>query len=139
MRIIDRKAILAKTITIGLLAGVFVIASPSKAQAQVSVGIQLGDPIYARPVYRAPAYRYVPGYYASNGYDGYNGYDGNGYDRQAWERHAAHERHEARERYEAQRRHEEHERREAWERDQRSWGDGWNRRNERDGPRYEDR
>lgn len=121
MKLISIKAASAKIVTLGLLAAAFGVTSPSRAQAQVSLGIQLGGPVYGPTVYHAPAYSYAPEYYPQ-------GYGDNGYgDREAWERHAAHERHEAQERYEAQLRREEHERHEAWERERRYNRGGWNR------------
>jgi hypothetical protein len=81
------KTMVAKVMTVGLLAGAFVLAAPQKAQAQVSVGVQFGYPQY--------------------------GYDRDYYDhlryeqarreaflrQQEWERQQAFMRHEAWERY----------------------------------------
>jgi hypothetical protein len=56
MTITKVKAMVAKGVTVGLLAGAFALAAPVKAQAQqFSVGVQVG---YPRPGY------YVPEYYA---------------------------------------------------------------------------
>lgn len=86
------KAIVAKVFTLGLLAAAVALASPSKANAQVSFGVRFGAPAYGpayapayrRPVYVAPAY----GYYAPGAYD-----------RFAWERRQEFIRHEERERF----------------------------------------
>jgi hypothetical protein len=41
------KAMVAKVMTVGLLAGAFVLAAPAKAQAQgFAIGVQLGGPHY---------------------------------------------------------------------------------------------
>jgi hypothetical protein len=40
------KATVARMMTIGLLAGAFVVAAPTEAQAQVSIGVQFGYPQY---------------------------------------------------------------------------------------------
>jgi hypothetical protein len=41
------KAIVAKAMTVGLLAGAFVLAAPTKAQAQgFAIGVQVGGPHY---------------------------------------------------------------------------------------------
>jgi hypothetical protein len=80
MNIANAKTLAAKFFTLGLMAGAVALASPAKAQAQVSVGIRLGQPWhggYVRrgPVYVAPAPAY--GYYDANVY-GAN-YYGRGY------------------------------------------------------------
>ncbi len=93
MKTIGMKAMVAKLFTVGLLAGAFAIATPSKAQAQVSFGVRIGGPVYGaayvpayrRPVYVAPAYGY--GYYAP------------GYDRFAFERRHDFYRHEEYQRF----------------------------------------
>ena len=40
------KAMVAKGLTVGLLAGAFVLAAPTKAQAQFAIGVQVGGPHY---------------------------------------------------------------------------------------------
>jgi len=50
------KAMIAKGVTVGLLAGAFALAAPAKADAQVVVGLQVGYPHYG--------YYYGPDYYA---------------------------------------------------------------------------
>lgn len=52
MNISSMKATVAKVITAGLLAGVFVMAAPAKAEAQsVRFGIAVGYPQYSYPQY----------------------------------------------------------------------------------------
>jgi hypothetical protein len=47
MKITNVKAIVAKAVTVSLLAGVFALAAPVKAQAeQFAVGVQFGYPHY---------------------------------------------------------------------------------------------
>ncbi len=82
------KTTALKLATLGTLAAAFIVASPAKADAQVSFGIRVGRPVvypyaHARPYYAPPAYGY--GYYGRP----YYGYD----------RHEAYIRHEERERY----------------------------------------
>jgi hypothetical protein len=62
MKITNVKAMVAKGVTVGLLAGAFVLAAPAKADAQqFAVGVQVGYPAY----YGHPAYRYYGSdYYA---------------------------------------------------------------------------
>jgi hypothetical protein len=57
MKITNVKAMVAKGVTVGLLAGAFVLAAPAKAQAQVVV--QVGYPHYV----------YGPDYYARLRFD----------------------------------------------------------------------
>jgi hypothetical protein len=86
------KAMIAKGMTAGLLAGAFLLGSPTKAEAaQVNIGVQFGAPVYT-------AY---PDYYARRQY-----YDRLRWEqarraeierqewirRQQWQRHEAHER-----------------------------------------------
>jgi hypothetical protein len=99
----------AKGITAGLLAGAFLFAGPKKAEAQVSVGVQIGGPV----VY--------PGYYGRQGYYPNRNY----YERLRFEqeRRAAFERQQAWERRQAWIRHEQHER---WEHERHDHG--WDRR-----------
>jgi hypothetical protein len=58
MKIANVKTKVAKFITVGLLAGAFAIAAPSKAQAQVAVRIgpapRFYGPVYRRPIVVAP-------------------------------------------------------------------------------------
>ncbi len=72
------KATALKLATLGALAAAFVVASPAKADAQVSFGVRVGGPVYpyghARPYYAPPAYG---GYYGGGYYGG--GYYGGGY------------------------------------------------------------
>jgi hypothetical protein len=47
MKITNVKAMVAKGVTVGLLAGAFVLAAPAKANAeQFAVGVQVGYPNY---------------------------------------------------------------------------------------------
>jgi hypothetical protein len=47
MKITNVKAMVAKGVTVGLLAGAFVLAAPAKADAQqFAVGVQVGYPQY---------------------------------------------------------------------------------------------
>ena len=47
MKSTNVKAMVAKVMTVGLLAGAFVLATPMKAEAQGwQVGVQLGGPVY---------------------------------------------------------------------------------------------
>jgi hypothetical protein len=57
MKITNVKAMVAKGVTVGLLAGAFALAAPAKAQAQVVV--QVGYPHYV----------YGPDYYARLRFD----------------------------------------------------------------------
>ena len=57
MKITNVKAMVAKGVTIGLLAGAFALAAPAKAEAQVVV--QVGYPHYV----------YGPDYYAQLRFD----------------------------------------------------------------------
>ena len=64
MKLTNVKAMIAKVFTIGLLAGAVVMAAPTKAEAQVGIGVRIGPAVpygYRRPVYVAPAPYY--GYY----------------------------------------------------------------------------
>ena len=54
MKITNVKAMVAKGVTVGLLAGAFVLAAPAKADAQqFAVGVQVGYPHYYGPDYHA--------------------------------------------------------------------------------------
>jgi hypothetical protein len=56
MKITNVKAMAAKGVTVGLLAGVFALAAPARADAQqFAVGVQVGYPHYGY---------YGPDYYA---------------------------------------------------------------------------
>jgi hypothetical protein len=56
MKITNVKAMIAKGVTVGLLAGVFVLTAPAQADAQqFAVGVQVGCPHYGY---------YGPDYYA---------------------------------------------------------------------------
>lgn len=56
MKITNVKAMVAKGVTVGLLAGAFVLAAPAKANAQqFTVGVQVGYPYHGY---------YGPDYYA---------------------------------------------------------------------------
>jgi len=58
MKITNVKAMVAKGVTVGLLAGAFVLAAPAKADAQqFAVGVQVGYPHYGYGYYG-------PDYYA---------------------------------------------------------------------------
>ena len=47
MKLTSVKAMVAKAMTVGMLAGAFMLASPAKAQAQaVTFGVQIGYPPY---------------------------------------------------------------------------------------------
>ncbi len=47
MKLTSVKAMVAKAMTVGMLAGAFVLATPAKAQAQqFGVGVQVGYPPY---------------------------------------------------------------------------------------------
>jgi hypothetical protein len=62
MKITNGKSVIAKVMTIGLLAGAVVMATPAHAQ-RVRFGVSIGvpapvrtGPVYVAPVYAAPAY-----------------------------------------------------------------------------------
>jgi hypothetical protein len=47
MKVMNVKVMVAKMMTVGLLAGAFVLAAPAKAEAQgFAVGVQVGYPRY---------------------------------------------------------------------------------------------
>jgi hypothetical protein len=55
MKITNVKSMVAKLFTVGLLAGAFAIAAPTKAEAQVAVGVRVGPAVgYYGPVYHRP-------------------------------------------------------------------------------------
>ena len=105
MMLTNVKSMVAKAMAVGMVAGAFALATPQKAEAQVSFGVQVGYP---------PVYAYGPGYYARRDYDRLR------YEeecrraefarREAWERHEAWER-------ERDRRFDHHDR--DWDRDRR--------------------
>lgn len=100
------KAMVAKVMTVGLLAGAFAMAAPAKAQAQgFSVGVRFGQPVY-------------------QGYDDRRGY----WEHERFER----ERREAYARQVAFERQQEFLRHEAWERQQRFYGHDRDFRGDRD-------
>ncbi len=80
------KATALKLATLGTLAAAFVVASPARANAQVSFGVRVGPPVYG--------YRHAYPVYAPRVYGGYYGRPYYG-----WDRHEAFLRHEERERY----------------------------------------
>ena len=49
MTISNVKAIVAKVMTVGLLAGAFALAAPTKAQAETFVAVGVGYPHYGNP------------------------------------------------------------------------------------------
>ncbi len=51
MKLTNVKSMLAKGVTVGLLAGAVVLAAPAKANAEVVVGVGFGAPYYGRPGY----------------------------------------------------------------------------------------
>lgn len=51
MKFAQVKSMLVKGVTVGLLAGAFVMATPAKANAAVIVGVGFGAPYYGRPGY----------------------------------------------------------------------------------------
>jgi hypothetical protein len=67
MKITNVKAMVAKGVTVGLLAGAFVLAAPAKADAQqFAVGVRVGNPgYYGYSANSYPVYGYYgPDYYA---------------------------------------------------------------------------
>ena len=77
MTVTNVKAMIAKGVTVVLLAGAVALAAPAKAEAQqFAVGVQFGSPYYGND------------YYARQRYEEYCR-------QQAWARHEAEERHEA--------------------------------------------
>jgi hypothetical protein len=93
MKLTSVKSMMAKGVTVGLLAGAIALAAPAKAEAQqFAVGVQFGSPAYG---YVAPG-----DYYARQRYEelcrerafaAQQAYAR----QQAWARHEAWERHEA--------------------------------------------
>ena len=64
MKLTSVKSMMAKGVTVGLLAGAIALASPAKAEAQqFAVGVQFGSPAYG---YVAPG-----DYYARQRYEAY--------------------------------------------------------------------
>jgi hypothetical protein len=51
MKITNVKAMVAKGVTVGLLAGAFVLAAPAKANAQQFAVVQVGYPHYGPDYY----------------------------------------------------------------------------------------
>ena len=102
MKLTNVKAMVAKGLTVGLLAGAFVLAAPAKAEAQISFGVQFGTPVY----------------------NGYNDY----YARQRYEQYRRQQAYEAQQewaRQQAWAQHEAWERHEAWEQQRRYRADGY--------------
>jgi len=54
MKSTNVKAMVAKMFTVGLLAAAVVMAAPTKAEAQVAVGVRIGHGPYFAPAYRRP-------------------------------------------------------------------------------------
>jgi hypothetical protein len=117
MKLTNVKALVAKSLTVGLLAGAFVLAAPAKADAQqFAVGVQFGSPSYG---YDNPRRDY--------------------YARQRYEelcRQRAFEAQQAYARQQAWAQHEAFERREAWERQQ-AFGRFGYERGDRDRDRHD--
>lgn len=95
MKITNGNAMVAKMFTVGLLAAAVVMAAPAKAEAQVAIGVHIGQGPYYAPAYRRPYYvepAPVVGFYGP-------AYYGPRYDfdrREGWERHEAWDRREDR-------------------------------------------
>ncbi len=52
MKLTNVKAMVVKAMTVGMLAGAFILLAPAKAQAQaVGVRVQIGYPPYSRDYY----------------------------------------------------------------------------------------
>ena len=90
------KAMVAKMFTVGFLAAAVVMAAPTKAEAQWSVGVRVGNaPVYGqgygRPVVVAPAPAY--GYYGQT-YYGQPSYGRGYYEEERREAYLRHERFE---------------------------------------------
>ena len=84
MKTTNVKAMVAKMFTVGLVAAAVVMAAPTKAEAQVAIGVRIGHGGYYAPAYRrpivvepAPVYGYYgPAYYAPHyDYDHHFDYD----------------------------------------------------------------
>ena len=91
MKLTNVKAMVAKVFTVGLLAGAFAIAAPTKADAQVAFGVRVGPvAVYHRPpVYVGPAYPYGYGYgygFRPGFYGRPYGFDHRFYGRPGWRR-----------------------------------------------------
>ena len=72
MKLTNVKAMVAKMFTVSLLAGAVVLAAPTKAQAQVRVGVVIAPPVRFGPVYAAPVFG---GYYGRPVYGPRYGWD----------------------------------------------------------------
>ena len=83
------KSMIAKVMTAGLLAGVFMLGGAKKAEAQVAVGVRIGRPV-VYPGY--PVYGAYPGYYRRDDY--YARMRWEAARRAEWERQQAWARHE---------------------------------------------
>jgi hypothetical protein len=103
MKLTNVKALIATSLTTGLLAGAFVLTAPAKANAQqFAVGVQFGSPSYGDGY----GYDSTRDYYARQRYEELCRQRAfaaqQAYARQlAWAQHEAWERHEARERQQA--------------------------------------
>src|SRR5215470_19547975 len=87
MKLTSIKSMIAKGVTVGLLAGAVALAAPAKAEAQqFAVGVQFGSPSYG---YVAPA-----DYYARQRYEAYCREQAR-LQHEAWLRHEAWERQQA--------------------------------------------
>jgi hypothetical protein len=96
MKTANVKAMVAKVITVGVLAGAFVMVAPAKAQAQGwQVGVQLGAPVYYRDDRRGDYWRHE----RQEEFERQQAYAR----QQAYLQHEAWERHEREEAYERQR------------------------------------
>ena len=87
MKITNVKAMVAKVFTVGLFAAAVVMAAPTKAEAQVAVGVRIGHGGYYAPAYRRPyvveaAPVYGPAYYGPAYYGQRYDYDR----REGWDR-----------------------------------------------------
>ena len=91
MKLTSVKSMMAKGVTVGLLAGAIALAAPAKAEAQqFAVGVQFGSPAYG---YVAPG-----DYYARQRYEEYCRQQAR-LQHKAWERQQAWERQHAYNRY----------------------------------------
>lgn len=97
------------------VAGAFLLATPNRAQAQVSFGVAVGN--YPPP----PPYAYGNGYVYNNGYAYYGNDQAAYWQQQRWAEHEQQERWEAEQRAE-------HWRHEQWEHNRDAWRDGYSDR-----------
>jgi hypothetical protein len=88
------KALFTRTAMAVFVAGAALMATPAKANAQVSFGIRVGRPHYApapiyvapRPIYVPPVRVYAPGVYVAPAY-GYYDRRAEFYRHHDWDRH----------------------------------------------------